>query len=130
MVVIDGAHNGWRDLVLPIAQRDELVMDAVMSASAFHYYVNFGECVYAPSSHYMRAINRLQKRRNLAICDTEGAQRIVLAILVLLVTIMINGSSDFPVLFKLLQLALDAMDNQDDLFEGEVGEFLKQQIQK
>ncbi|KAM0228546.1 hypothetical protein ACHAPO_010623 [Fusarium lateritium] len=28
MIAVDGPHNGWRHLVLPVADRDELVMDA------------------------------------------------------------------------------------------------------
>lgn len=130
MVVIDDDHNGWRSLVLPVAQFDELVMDAVLSASAFHYYANFGRTVYEPSSHYMRAIHKLQQRRDLQTHDNEEAQKVLLAILVLLVTVMVNGSSDFPLVFRLLEFALDVIGGEEALFQGELGGFLRRQIRK
>jgi len=130
MVVIDDQYNGWRNFILPIAHLDGLVMDAVLATTAFHYYSNFGETVYKPISHYVQAIHKLGQRRHLLAHDVGETQRVVLAILVLLVTIEVSGLSDFPIIFKLLQSALDACDSEDVLYVGEFGQFLRREIQK
>lgn len=132
MVVIDGQYNGWRHLILPIALTDDLVMSAVLAASAFHISGN-GDChtLANPRALYAGALRKLQQRRELTGYDADTKQMVILAIVVLLVVVMINGSSDFPVMFRMLQSAIDAIGGENGLEHGgEVSEFSLRQIRK
>ncbi|KAL6915308.1 hypothetical protein FSST1_006803 [Fusarium sambucinum] len=130
MIAVDGPHNGWRHLVLPVADRDELVMDAVLAVSLFHcpnvlQYIPLSE---RPNrDFYSRAIKGLQLRSQLHDCDQHS---IILTILLLLTAVMVNGSSDFPILFGLLQSAIDAMGGDAALGSGGMAEFLIRQVRK
>lgn len=130
MAVIDDHDNGWRQLILPVAHSDALVMDAVLSASAFHFAVNVGSSLCEPMRYYTQAIRTLQQRQDLTIFNHDGRHSIFLALLVLLVTVMINGYSDFPLILKLLESALVAIGGEDQLSIDEIGQFLKRQIRK
>lgn len=143
MVVIDGQYNGWRHLVLPIALADDLVMSAVLAASAFHLWGTMSTCssiintdtelvaAVNPAKLYAQAIQKLQQRRQLDGCDAHARQMVILAIVVLLVAVMINGCSDFPVMFRMLQSAIDAIGGEAGLMDGgEVAEFSLRQIRK
>jgi hypothetical protein len=131
MVAIDGSHNGWRCLVLPIAHLDDTVMNAVLAASGFHLLLNS----HAPSSlrpdlFYTRAILGLRQRQHLQDYDSTARCFVLLAISVLLVAVMVNAGPDFPTLFGLLESGLGAIEGQAGLGEGELPEFLTRQINK
>jgi hypothetical protein len=132
MVVIDGEYNGWRHLILPIALTDDLVMSAVLAASAFHISGNGDSHIIAnPRALYAGALRKLQQRRELTGYGAETKQMVILAIVVLLVVVMINGSSDFPVMFRMLQSAIDAIGGENSLQQGgEVSQFSLRQIRK
>lgn len=40
MIAFDGFHNGWRHLILPLAQIDNLVLNAVLAAAEAHQRIN------------------------------------------------------------------------------------------
>ena len=131
MVAIDDAHNGWRYLLLPIAHIDQTVMDAVSAVASFHLCINAS----APndvSSHvfYTNALQGLRQKRNLLECDKATQRYILLAIIVLLVAVMVNAGSDFPVLFQLLESGLSTINNVDGLGKGDLPEFLLRQTNK
>ena len=131
MVVIDDSSNGWRYLILPIAHEDPLVMNAVLAASAFHFASNvLGEDREFALQSYTHAIWELQKRHNLHELSADTRHFIIVAILVLLVAVMIDGCSDFPRLFCMLQSAVAANGGEDALVGGELAEFLTRQIPK
>lgn len=135
MVLIDDSHNGWRHLILPLAWMDELVMKAVLAVSAFH--LSGKTDGYAPcqglansSELYSEAIHELQNRKNLDQYDHQTKRRVILSIIVLLVAVMVTGCSDFPILFHLLQSALDTIGGEDELGPDELSEFALRQIHK
>jgi hypothetical protein len=130
MVVIDDHQNGWRYLILPIAHLDEMVREAVLSASVFHFSANVREKVFDPNAIYDGAIRRLRQRQNLEAYDTSGKQTVLLALIVLLTTVIVNGSSDFPTVFNLLEAALTASGGEAAVEGGELGVFLVRQIRK
>ncbi|KIW63958.1 hypothetical protein PV04_08919 [Phialophora macrospora] len=130
MVAIDDHQNGWRYLALPIAHLDELVREAVLSASVFHFSANVGEKVFDPNVIYDRTIRRLRQRQNLEAYDTSGKQTVLLALLLLLTTVIVNGSSDFPSVFNLLEAALTVSGGETAVGGGELGIFLVRQIRK
>ncbi|EEU33678.1 uncharacterized protein NECHADRAFT_56269 [Fusarium vanettenii 77-13-4] len=133
MIAIDGPHNGWRYLMLPMAESDELVMDAVLAISLFHSSgILHKDLVVdkAEQDHYGRAIQGLQKRSQLRYCDRSDQQSILITVLLLLTAVMVNGSSDFPILFGMLQSAIDAIGGEGELGSGEIAEFLVRQVHK
>ncbi|KAJ5407690.1 hypothetical protein N7509_001573 [Penicillium cosmopolitanum] len=130
MVIVDDHNNGWRHMILPIAHRDELVMNAVLAASAFHLSSRRGCGPQDAAKLYTMAIRELQKKRSIDKYDLETQHVIILTILVLLVALMVNGSSDFPIVFHVLQFALQAIGGDSKLAEGDLAQFLLRQIHK
>ncbi|KAE8351221.1 fungal-specific transcription factor domain-containing protein [Aspergillus coremiiformis] len=131
MVVMDDKYNGWRSLILPIAVSDKMVMDAVLAVSAFHLsHKSGGRLLVRPDKLYAQAILGLQDRSSLNEYDMLARQSVFVAIITLLVGVMVNGSSDFPILFHMLQSALDAVGGEGGLGHGEIADFLLRQIRK
>lgn len=145
MVVIDGPHNGWRHLILPVALTDETLMDAVLAVSAFHRSLNASNTSNnhhkmtghqsdpfsgaEPRGLYTRAIVRL-KSRGFHESDAQNRHTILLTILVLLTSAMVTGDSDFTILCRLLQSAVEAMGGEEAIGGGELGEFINRQTHK
>lgn len=115
---------------MPIAGLDNLVMDAVLSASAFHFAANVNDQLYKPDIIYAKTIKKLQERQNLDAQDVTGKQTVLLALLVLLAVVMVNGCSDFPTIFNLLESAVQAIGGEEASIQGELGQFLVRQIRK
>lgn len=131
MVAIDNRHNGWRYLLLPIAQTDTMVMNAVLAVSAFHLSLNSPRPMSTtPSLYYSKALEELRQRSQLLEYDHMTQSHILLAIIVLLVAVMVNAGSDFPILFKLLESGFETISNADGLGHGELPGFLRRQMNK
>lgn len=155
MVAIDGPHNGYRSLILPMCEVDNLVMDAVVSVSAFHLCLtnSMGNFQFQtpfqnpfqqqhnlthsdsgglpdPNELYARVILGLQERKDLGQCDQLSKHSVLMTLLVLLTGVMVTGCNDFPMLFRMLESALDIAGGEDGLGAGELAEFLLPQIHK
>lgn len=154
MVAIDGLHNGWRHLVLPIAHLDQLVLNSVLTVASFHRYgqhlsqsknldVREDSLQVPPGLSYQLSTNANPpasqlyawtiadlQRRDLGHSDQFSRLSILLAILVLLVAVMVTGSDDFPLLFRLLESALEAIGGEDSLGEDELSRFIVRQVHK
>lgn len=130
MVIVDDHNNGWRHMVLPIAHRDELVMNAVLAASAFHLSSRRGSGLQDAAKLYTMAIRELQEKKSIDKYDLATQHVIILTILILLVALMVNGSSDFPIVFHVMQSALQAIGGDSKLAEGDLAQFLLRQIHK
>lgn len=151
MVAIDGLHNGYRYLILPFCEMDDLVMDAVITVSAFHLNLggspsdvriqkllqdmpkssrNGNSRLPDPNQLYAQTILGLQRRRELGNCDQLSKQSILLTILVLLTGAMVTGGPDFPMLFRMLESAFNAIGCETGLGEGDLTTFLVPQIHK
>lgn len=130
MVLVDNQFNGWRQLSLPIAFQDELVLNAILAASAYHIQINLGGSWLDSDRFYSRTLLLLRERRHLDRCDRTEAQCVLLAILILLVAVMVNASPDFPALFTMLRSALDALGGKQVVGEDEIAVFLRRQIRK
>ncbi|KAI9166453.1 hypothetical protein HJFPF1_02555 [Paramyrothecium foliicola] len=129
-----GPHNGWRHLVLPIARRNTLVMDAVLTVSAFHRTrgidVSQTKQGIKPNSLYAQTILELQNSSRIVDCDRDSQHAIILTIMLLLTTIMVSGYSDFPILFGILNSALEAIGGDAKLCSGDVADFITRQVHK
>lgn len=125
-------------------------MNAVLSVSAFHLSVTKSkkqnmqallagsavESLLQPQQEtdadrlYTRTIMGLRQRQELRGCDPYTRHSVLLAILVLLTAAMVTASEDFPVLFNMLQAALEAIGGEDGLGGGELADFMIRQIRK
>ncbi|KAL3299233.1 acriflavine sensitivity control protein acr-2 [Colletotrichum asianum] len=152
MGAIDGLHNGWRHLVLPIAHLDQLVLNSVLTVASFHRYgqrlsqsknldVRDDSLPAPPGLSYQLSTNANPpasqlyawtiadlQRRDLGHSDQSSRLSILIAILVLLVAVMVTGSDDFPLL--LFESALEAIGGVDSLGEDELSRFIVRQVHK
>lgn len=127
---MDDHHNGWRHLVLPIATDDSLIMESVLSAVAFHFSANISDRLLNSNVLYGAAIKSLRQRQDLSVYNVYERQIIVLCLLVLIAATIVNGTSDFRLLFNLLDSAWNAAGGEQALVHGELGLFLLRQVLK
>ncbi|KAM0548188.1 hypothetical protein ACHAPJ_009986 [Fusarium lateritium] len=145
-----GVHNDWRHLLLPLAQQDELVMDAVLTVSAFHFHMNklsnnfqrgkqqyraFGNDSYdsyVPDPHQLcaRTLHGLRKRQELINVDQSSQHSVLISLLLLMCAVLVNGGSDFPVLLRMLESALDAIGGKEGLGTGILAGFIMRELHK
>jgi diphthamide synthase (EF-2-diphthine--ammonia ligase) len=130
MVAIDDDSNGYRVLLLSIAETDALVMNVVLSASAYHLSSKSRNLLQVGQRLRMATIQGLLCRGDLASNDSMTNCFNIATILVLLVIEMIMGSSDFPVVFAMLKTGLDAIGGEHILGADSLGKFLIRQIRK
>jgi len=130
MVAIDDYANGWRHLVLPISFETEAVMDAVSAASAFHIASKHNAMVTTAQYLYTKAIQGLTRRQDFTKAGKDITSQNILALLVLLVSVMITGCSDFPVLYKILECALDSIGGEGALGTSDLAQFIRRQVRK
>jgi hypothetical protein len=130
MVAIDDDSNGYRVLLLPIAETDALVMNAVLSASAYHLSSKSRNLLQVGQWSRMATIQGLLRRGDLATNDSMTNSFNIATILVLLVIEMIMGSSDFLIIFTMLKAELDALGGERFLGTNALGKFLIRQTRK
>ncbi|KAH7193812.1 uncharacterized protein B0J16DRAFT_336048 [Fusarium flagelliforme] len=150
MVAIDGVHNDWRHLLLPLAQQDELVMDAVLTVSAFHFHINklqntlrqskqqynaFGTRTYdsyVPDPYQLlgRTLQGLRIRQELNSGDQTTQHSVLITLLLLMTSVLVTGGSDFPMLLRMLESALDAIGGKEGLGTGILAGFIMRELHK
>lgn len=152
MIAIDGTHNGWRRIVLPMAHTNELVMNAVLAISAFHrdatkdhgaanclptsitytdrQYPCCMDIVPSPQALYDTVIEGLRQRSNLFGSSNEERQVILVAVLVLLAAAMVTGRDDYSTLLGMLCSATNVFGGEYQLETNELGGFLVRQVRK
>lgn len=131
LVLIDDQYNGWRRLVLPLAHTDELIMNAVMSASTFaapHHFSTPG--VPQASLTYQSVIRKLRSRQNLPAQNVLEKQCVLLGLLLLLAGTIVNGSCDFRSILRLIEAYSSAINDDKVFTQGKLGLFLLTQIEK
>ncbi|OTB00950.1 hypothetical protein M426DRAFT_225434 [Hypoxylon sp. CI-4A] len=135
MVIIDDRNNGWRNIVLPLACADEMVMCAVLAVSAFHSSTRLAshqeQEVVDPLMLYSKTTRELQ-RRQLDNRDPHARDRIILTIVLLLLYSMVNGGSEFQILLRMLHSALEVVGSLGALAESgrTIANFSAKQIHK
>ena len=129
LVVVDGQHNGWRQLVLPLTHVDQLVEDAVISASMSYLSVGL---VNGSQRHaaYHKVIYGLRQRSMSDEWNILERQCVILTLLILLATLLVNGWPDFRIAFASLESLMQANESDEELLVGELGIFLATQVEK
>ncbi|RGP70129.1 acriflavine sensitivity control acr-2 [Fusarium sporotrichioides] len=150
MVAIDGVHNDWRHLLLPLAQQDELVMNAVLTVSAFYFHINklennlsrskqryhaFGNISYDsyvpdPRVLLSRTLQGLRRRQELNSRDQVTQHSVLITLLLLMTCDLVTGGSDFPMLLRMLDSALDAVGGKEGLGTGILAGFIMRELHK
>lgn len=148
MVAIDGSHNGWRSLILPFSQSDALVMQAVVSVCTSHVDLNHGreDRLHArrlanfasgqgpapinPTLAFGRVVSSLRQQCDLDKRSIESTHSVLMTLLVLLVGVMVNGRSDFPIILRMLESAITAIGGDEKLGPGPVADFIRFQARK
>lgn len=105
-------------------------MDSVLSVVAFHFSANISDQLLNSATLYGAAINSLRQRQDLSAYTIYERQIVVLSLLVLIAATIVNGTSDFRLLFNLLDSAWNAAGGEQDLVHGELGIFLLRQVLK
>lgn len=126
LVLIDDQSNGWRCFTLPVAHVDELVMHALISASAF----GFNDQLQRAHVFYEKVLHGLRQRQNFERQGRFAKQCVVLSLLLLLAGVMVHGSPDFRGILRSMEAFLRAADDGSMLTEDELGRFLLRQVQK
>ena len=142
MVAIDDHNNGWRQLVLPLAWVNDMVLNSVTAVAAFHMSEGAATShqptkrgvptLADPAILYSKAILELQKRRDLHNSHLDARHQVIVAIMVLLLATMVNGSSDFSIIFHMLQSAVGFVGGEEALAASgnDLTDFLSIQIRK
>ena len=147
-MAVDGAHNGWRYLVLPYAHQDSLVLNAVVTVSSFHLWMNLPSsdrfpfsipgaarggsdpAFPNPNDLYRQVIRDLWRQSDLVNYEPDKKHSIVVTILVLLVGAMVTGLPDFPMLFRMLESSLDAIGGKEASDKADLAKFISLQVNK
>lgn len=129
-MAIDDSANGWRRFVLPISLQDDVVMNAALAVSAYHMAEKSSGTLRLAEESYTKAIKGLFRRKDLITCDPLSNCYNVLTILLLLITSMITGCSDFPTLFRMLKSAVEVVGDEDGLGSRDLVLFLRREIRK
>ncbi|KZF20889.1 hypothetical protein L228DRAFT_249722 [Xylona heveae TC161] len=128
--VIDRGFNGYRDLILPLAETDPLVCKVISVVSTQHMSSRFGhQCTLETTSDtYSELIRDLIIRSHHRPPYTD--QSSIVALLLLHLREIISGSDDFKLVYGSLRTLLNAA-KDGFVFEypySQLGEFLKIQI--
>lgn len=123
-------------------------MQAVVSVSTFHVYLNreSDSRLYArdlagfgssqdqhsvnPNVAFKKVILGLQRLNDLSTYSMDRIESVLITILVLLVGVMVNGRSDFPIILRMLESAITAIGGEENLGGGPVADFIRFQARK
>jgi hypothetical protein len=129
MVVIDEKFNGYRDLILPMAETDASVRNSVIAAGAHHFALRANLSANVAQSYYTKAINELLRcsKNKTLISPMDNSP--IASLVILLICDMITGCDNFKTLFNALRCSVKAR-GEVDMSKDRFGQFLLQQIRK
>lgn len=109
LVAVDGVSNGYRNLLLPLACSDDLVRSATLAASANQLRFQRPKLVSLASKYQSAAIEKLSvfSRTENASGSTRSA--VLAAIILLIITDMMNGGHQFHLLLNMAKSWVEAM---------------------
>ena len=131
LVAFDGTSNGYRSLLLPLAWEDDLVRCALLASSANHLRFRRPKLTNLALNFQYAAIKKLTSLSQ----DGDGASNtrlgILAALILLLISGMMNGGSDFELLLNMAKSWIEAMKGDGSLKESPatpLGGFLLDQV--
>ncbi|KAH8700294.1 hypothetical protein BGW36DRAFT_446821 [Talaromyces proteolyticus] len=126
--IIDVGFNGYRDLIIPLAESDKLVQKAVALVSTNHLSMKLEGLVIPNAALYSEVFDELLFRSQNSDPSHETAN--LTATLLLLLSEMITGNVNFSVIYKMLRDFLFAAGDRLVLVSCQLDEFLRIQIQR
>lgn len=117
LVAVDGVSNGYRALLLPLACSDDLVRSATLAASANHLRYQRPKLAPLASKYQSTAIEKLSVFSRTENASGATRSAILAAIILLLLTDMMNGGHQFHLLLNMAKSWVEAM-KHDDLPTG------------
>ena len=128
MAVVTHGFNGFRDLILPLAEVDPLVRQAVLSVSTQHISSRFGESHFPVSDMYSSLLRGLlaQSQRMQVVGDYSSR----IALLLLHLREMVSGTEDFNLIYGCMRSLVKATnaESSSDSCHPELDDFIKIQI--
>ncbi|KAK6443923.1 hypothetical protein FP744_10000171 [Trichoderma asperellum] len=125
LVAINGASNGYRALLLPLACADDLVRSATVAASANQLRFQRPKLAPLASKFQSAAIEKLSVFSRAENASSSTRSAILAAIILLMITDMMNGGHQFHLLLNMAKSWIEAM-KHDDLPTGSSRSALEQ----
>lgn len=128
MVAID-IRNGYRDMILPMAERDETLRNAVLAVSASHFSLHYSKWNKNASKYHMAAIHGLNQRPSGDLSESLIYSDLS-TMVVLLVEEMVTVGQDFHILLRMIGSFIESQGGPEKVEASLVGKFLMQEIRK
>lgn len=124
--IINLGFNGYRDLVLPRAETDPLVRQAIVVVAEQHLFLQYGHADLERSETYESLLRDLIERSN--ECSPHQDESAMTALLLLHLREMISGSDGFKHIYGSLRTVLNLAGHSLENLSSQFGEFIKIQI--
>lgn len=111
LVNFDGPSNGYRSLILPLACDAKLVRFALLAASANHLRFKRPKLQSLALTFQSIAIEKLAVASRAADQDVTMKTTVFATIILLLITDMMNGGLQFPLLCNMAKSWIEATDD-------------------
>ncbi|KAL7931453.1 hypothetical protein V8C35DRAFT_282456 [Trichoderma chlorosporum] len=109
LVAVDGPSNGYRTMVLPLSWSNDLVRSATLAASANQLRYQRPKLAPLASKLQSTAIEKLSVFSREETADGSIRSAVLTAIILLLVTDMMNGGHQFYILLNMAKSWVEAM---------------------
>jgi hypothetical protein len=130
-VAFDGISNGYRSLLLPLAWEDDLVRCALLASSANHLRFRRPNLTTLALNFQYAATKKLTSLSQDGNCAGNTRPAILAALILLLISGMMNGGSDFELLLNMAKSWIEAMKENGRLKDAPattLDEFLLDQV--
>lgn len=131
MAAINTVFNGYRDLILPMSELDDVVRHSIMAASASHISLQYPEFKTVATNYHMATIKGLNQRLDSDKSDHSLTYSSISTMVLLLVEEMITaGTRDFHILLRMVKSFIEAHGGEEKIEQTPLGRFLVQQFRK
>ena len=131
MAAINTVFNGYRDLILPMSELDDVVRYSIMAASASHLSLQYPEFKTTATNYHMAAIKGLNQRLDSDKSDHSLTYSSISTMVLLLIEEMITaGTRDFHILLRMVKSFIEAYGGEEEIAKTPLGRFLVQQVRK
>ncbi|RMZ75986.1 hypothetical protein DV738_g5174, partial [Chaetothyriales sp. CBS 135597] len=103
MLIIDGQHNGYRNLILPLALNDQLVQQAVSSIAGLHMWRNRPDVCYQADASRAQVIHKLKEASMVPQANKVFTLSTWMTLLVLLLGELALGGDHYIYLLRMMR---------------------------
>lgn len=102
MLILDGKHNGYRNLILPIALEDRMVRQAVCSVVGLHIWRSNPDLYALASESRAKVIQQLKEASNQLATDRVFSISTWVTLMVLLLGELVLGGDHYTYLLRMM----------------------------